>query len=264
MIGWVAPKRLLFHGRATSEGFETLRPEQVTMANAIKRRAATPAAAGGPALIIARNPCVHNSRILREAHTLSALGYRPQILGVVSERVRDRHAISQGVPITRLSPTSPFSWARSLLRGLRQREAATADGPSGRGKGTAISVAIRLHRWIRTLDFYRRGVGVVRELRPALIHCNDYNTMWDRCRSPPHGGAVVVYDSHELWADRNQRPEPRWWLLACEFVFVRCAHRTITASPGYADVIARLPGLAPGGDSQHPGHRPLDTGKNRW
>jgi glycosyltransferase involved in cell wall biosynthesis len=88
---------------------------------------------------------------------------------------------------------------------------------------------------------------VVRGLRPALIHCNDYNTMWIGVAARLMGGAVIVYDSHELWADRNQRPEPRWWLLACEFVFVRCAHRTITASPGYADVIARRYRVSPPG-----------------
>jgi hypothetical protein len=102
-----------------------------------------------------------------------------------------------------------------------------------------MTAAIRLHRWLRTLDFYRRAIGIVRRTRPALIHCNDYNTMWVGVAARAMGGIVVVYDSHELWPDRNLRPEPRWWLLACEALFVRCAHITITASPGYAEVMAR-------------------------
>ena len=79
----------------------------------------------------------------------------------------------------------------------------------------------------------------MREQRPALIHCNDYNTMWVGVAARAMGGTAVLYDSHELWPDRNLRPEPRWWLLACESLFVRCAHRVITASPGYAEVISR-------------------------
>jgi glycosyltransferase involved in cell wall biosynthesis len=102
-----------------------------------------------------------------------------------------------------------------------------------------MSIAVRVHRWFRTIDFYRRAVATVRDVRPALIHCNDYNTMWVGVAARLMGGITVVYDSHELWADRNLRPEPRWWLLACEFLFVRCAHRTITASPGYAEIMAR-------------------------
>jgi glycosyltransferase involved in cell wall biosynthesis len=102
-----------------------------------------------------------------------------------------------------------------------------------------MRAAIRIHRWIRTLDFYRRAIAVVREVRPVLIHCNDYNTMWVGVAARLMGGITVVYDSHELWPDRNGRREPRWWLIACEFLFVHLAHRTITASPGYAEVMAR-------------------------
>lgn len=102
-----------------------------------------------------------------------------------------------------------------------------------------MALAIRLHRWLRTLDFYRRAIGAVRRLQPTLIHCNDYNTMWVGVAARLTTRATVIYDSHELWADRNQRPEPRWWLLACEALFVRVADLTLTASPGYAEVMAR-------------------------
>jgi glycosyltransferase involved in cell wall biosynthesis len=102
-----------------------------------------------------------------------------------------------------------------------------------------MRAAIRIHRWVRTLDFYRRAIAVVRDQRPALIHCNDYNTMWVGVAARLLGSGPVVYDAHELWPDRNGRSEPRWWLLACEFLFVRAATRTITASPGYAEVMSR-------------------------
>ncbi len=205
--------------------------------------------AGRPALIIRRGPCLYDSRILREADTLRRIGYRPLILGVVSDDVPEVHDVQRGTPVLRLRPTSPFAWARSL-RGRLSRKAppatpaADAGGPtpappSERPPSLPMRAAIRLHRWIRTVDFYRRAIAVVREQRPELIHCNDYNTMWVGVAARLMGGSVVIYDSHELWADRNQRPEPRWWLLACESLFVRCAHRTITASPGYAEVLAR-------------------------
>ena len=32
----------------------------------------------------------------------------------------------------------------------------------------------------------------------------------------PHAGSAVIYDSHELWPDRNLRPEASWWLVLCE------------------------------------------------
>jgi len=89
------------------------------------------------------------------------------------------------------------------------------------------------------MDYYRRATALVRRTRPAIIHCNDYNTMWIGVAARALWGTPVVYDAHELWPDRNLRPEPRWWLLACEFIFVRLAQRTITPSPGYAETMAR-------------------------
>jgi glycosyltransferase involved in cell wall biosynthesis len=209
--------------------------------------------AGRTALIIRRGPCLYDSRILREADTLRKLGYQPLILGVVSEDVRETRDEQGGTPVIRLEPTSPFAWARSLQRKLTRRSRASevdrsepqpgADGSSN----PLMRAAIRIHRWMRTLDFYRRAIAVVHDVRPALIHCNDYNTMWVGVAARLLGGRTVVYDSHELWPDRNQRPEPRWWLIACEFLFVHLAHRTITASPGYSEVMARRYRIRPPG-----------------
>jgi glycosyltransferase involved in cell wall biosynthesis len=209
--------------------------------------------AGRPALIIRRGPSVYDSRILREADTLRRLGYRPLILGVVSDDIPETRDEQAGTPIIRLEPTSPFAWARSLQRKLTRRPQVTgADGPaadpgSDESPNPLMRAAIRVHRWIRTLDFYRRAIAVVRDVRPALVHCNDYNTMWVGVAARLMGGSTVVYDSHELWPDRNGRSEPRWWLIACEFLFVHLAHRTITASPGYSEVIARRYRIAPPG-----------------
>jgi glycosyltransferase involved in cell wall biosynthesis len=193
------------------------------------------------AVVIVRNAGTHDSRVLREAKTLVSLGYAPEVLAVVSE------ATIEGIRVRRLSPGSPFSWLRSRLRRSREDGGAqpsggeppepTAAAPGG--GGSRQSVLVRIHRWLRTLDYYRRAIAVVRAERPVLIHCNDYNTMWVGVAARLMGGTAVVYDAHELWPDRNLRPEPRWWLLACEWLFVRLADRTITASPGYADVISR-------------------------
>jgi glycosyltransferase involved in cell wall biosynthesis len=207
------------------------------------------------ALILVRNSGTHDSRVLREADTLESLSLNPDVIAVVSDDAPNREATVEGRHITRLAPTSPFSWFAS---GLRRREGPSREAPAAvaiqgegispgppadaappTGGGPLRSLLVRVHRWLRTLDYYRRAIAVVRRERPVLIHCNDYNTMWVGVAARLMGGTAVVYDAHELWPDRNLRPEPRWWLLACEALFVRCAHRTITASPGYAEVIAR-------------------------
>jgi glycosyltransferase involved in cell wall biosynthesis len=199
-----------------------------------------------PAVVIVRNAATHDSRVLREADTLESIGLRTEVIAVVSDDQPESEAIVEGRRITRLSPQSPLSWLTSRLRRRPKRGAAEPSGAAPRaesdppvGAGPLRSLVVRIHRWLRTLDYYRRAIALVRRERPVLIHCNDYNTMWVGVAARLMGGTAVVYDAHELWPDRNLRPEPRWWLVACEALFVRCAHRTITASPGYADVIAR-------------------------
>jgi glycosyltransferase involved in cell wall biosynthesis len=200
----------------------------------------------GCALVLVRNAATHDSRVLREADTLESLSLKPEVVAVVSDDQPEPEATVEGRRITRLTPTSPFTWIRSRLRRGRQGPAPAAAGaaaepaePAASGGGALRALVVRIHRWLRTLDYYRRAIAVVRRERPVLIHCNDYNTMWVGVAARLLGGTAVVYDAHELWPDRNLRPEPRWWLIACEALFVRCAHRTITASPGYAEVIAR-------------------------
>lgn len=184
--------------------------------------------------------------MLRAAATLRGLGMDPLVLAVVSTLERRAREDIEGIPIVRIEPVSP---AVRVIRHLRRRPAASATRASAANPSAAPSSAphtarrvtglVRLHRWLTTLSYYRLGAREVLRRRPELVHCNDYNTMWIGVFARLVTGARVVYDAHELWPDRNQRPEPRAWLLACEWLFVRVAHRTITTSPGYAEVMAR-------------------------
>jgi glycosyltransferase involved in cell wall biosynthesis len=47
-----------------------------------------------------------------------------------------------------------------------------------------------------------------------------------------------VYDSHELWPDRNGRWESRPWLIASEALFTRAADRVVVTSPGHGRALA--------------------------
>jgi glycosyltransferase involved in cell wall biosynthesis len=84
-----------------------------------------------------------------------------------------------------------------------------------------------------------QAFALARRARPAVVHANDWNTMWSGVAIKLFCKARLIYDSHELWPDRNGRWECRAWLLACEALFVRIADRVLTSSPGYADVLAQ-------------------------
>jgi glycosyltransferase involved in cell wall biosynthesis len=188
------------------------------------------------AVLVVRNTCRHDARVLRSTKVLQEMGYDARVLAVRSGTDRDPALEIDGVYVERLNPRSPLARARDVVRAPRTQSGSGAPGvraPAG------PSLPRRINRWLTTLDWYRQAIRVLRRERPAIVHCNDYNTMWIGVAAKLLWRAGVVYDTHELWPDRNLRPEPRAWLLACEALFVRIADRLVTTSPGYAEVIAR-------------------------
>jgi glycosyltransferase involved in cell wall biosynthesis len=190
---------------------------------------------------LVRNGVTHDARVLRAAATQRRAGWTVSIVGVVTDTQRRPASEHDTIPVTRLAPRS----IGDLRRGARRSDRALrSPGPpavaaGGGARSVAARAAARLSRLFATADFYRLAFGAVRSRRPALLHCNDYNTMWVGVAAKVLLGARIVYDSHELWADRNGRPEWRPWLVLCEAFFVRIADVVITASPGYSGELAR-------------------------
>jgi glycosyltransferase involved in cell wall biosynthesis len=195
------------------------------------------------AVVLVRNGVSHDARILREARLLSAMGFETTVVGVATASHGDvgpEHF--DGFRVTRIDPGGAPRRALARLRAATSRPPAAVAGreaAAGPASRPVDSPRRRARRLLTTADYYRRGIGIVRRLRPRLIHANDYNTAWIGVAGKWLTGSRLVYDSHELWPDRNLRPEPRGWLLLCESLFVRIADEVITTSPGYSQVLAR-------------------------
>lgn len=204
------------------------------------------------AALLVRNTASHDARVLRCARALRSLGYETLVVAVTSEEEKAPWALVQGTPVVRLTPRAPLAGVARLLRSrtppatavVTSNGSAGVYGPAGTGR-SRLGPLGRAYRLLRTLDYYRRGIGAMRSLRPALVHCNDYNTMWIGVAAKLLVGSRLVYDSHELWPDRNGRNEPRWWLLACEALFLRVADGSLATSPGHAETISRRHRVAP-------------------
>ncbi|MSW51869.1 MAG: glycosyltransferase, partial [Actinobacteria bacterium] len=120
---------------------------------------------------------------------------------------------------------------RATARSASAPAPGIADAPGWTARAAA-------RRTVRATAYARGAVAVARAWWPTVVHANDHNTMWPALAIRRITGARVLYDSHELWADRNGRPEWRPGLLASEAAFVRAADGLITASPGYSRALA--------------------------
>ncbi len=179
------------------------------------------------AVLLVRNGVSLDARVLRAAGVLADEGFAVTIIGSITATTPAARERVGGADVVRLRARSPVGLLRRATRG---------DLPAP---------AAAMHRTLTALDWNRRALAQLLRLRPALIHANDPNTMWAALAARRLTGARVVYDSHELWPDRNGRREWRRWLIAAESLFVRRADAVITASPGYAEALAARYRIAP-------------------
>lgn len=184
------------------------------------------------ALVLVQNPVTHDARVLRAAGVLRDVGYEPVIVGSVEPGARETELEIEGFRVVRL--LGRFATARDRLRQHAARDPApgAADGQSAR------PARAFLRRLAVTLLFNAEGIALAYRLSPALVHANDYPTMWIALAAKLLRRSKVVYDAHELWPDQG-RPEWRPWQLACEWLFVHLADATVAANSGISDTIAR-------------------------
>jgi glycosyltransferase involved in cell wall biosynthesis len=202
-------------------------------------------------LLLVRNGASHDARVLRAARVAQrTLGGSALVAAVATAPLAAGETTVEGVRVVRLAARRRAPRAPRAADGSASAAAHPVDRQAPRpGDGHTAAVArdaparltrrARIRRLFSGASFAWQALAVARRERPLLVHANDWNTMWCAAAIKLLCGARVVYDSHELWPDRNGRWEQRWWLLASEALFVRLvADATITASPGYAEALA--------------------------
>lgn len=195
-------------------------------------------------ILLVRNGVEHDARVWRAAGVAAALG-DVLVVGAETDSAPAGRFDSSGVTVIRLPATGwLLRWVRRALSGPPEPPSAAvsmttpAQRHANEGRD-ALSPRTRLRRIVLGASWTLRATGIVLRRRPAIVHANDWNTMWVGVAAKLIGGCALIYDSHELWADRNGRWEWRPWLVGCEWLFVRYADVVLTTSPGHAVALAR-------------------------
>jgi glycosyltransferase involved in cell wall biosynthesis len=204
------------------------------------------------ALVLVQNPVTHDARVLRAAAVLRDVGYEPVIVGSVEPGAREAELEIEEFRVLRL--LGRLATARDRLRqsGSGDRATGAAD------RRSAKPARAFLRRLAVTLMFNAEGIALAYRLSPALVHANDYPTMWIALAAKLLRRSRVVYDAHELWPDQG-RPEWRPWQLACEWLFVHLADATVAANSGISDTIASRYRVAPPAVVRNVPERVLDA-----
>lgn len=181
-----------------------------------------PARASGAArprlLLITRKRLTQNARIAKQATSLAGAGYDVKVVGIRPRGEPDREQRS-GYSVARL-PADPRS--------------------------AGLPPPLRRLAFPLTLLQYYRLVGrlVARELGPpAIIHCNDLDTLPVGARLASRHGVPLVYDIADLYADQQHVPRAvRWWLERAEGHLIDRADRVMAVNEEIAATTERRHG----------------------
>ena len=169
--------------------------------------------AHGRVTMLVRNPFTNDTRVEREARTLTAAGYRVTVVadgapGLPTTEERD------GVTVKRIARRGP------RLPGLR-----------------FVTHVWRLRR-------------AVEGTRPDIVHAHDADALQSAGPAAARLRVPLVYDSHELWLGRTARGRSRlydWlnraWYGLVERRYARRAALVIVANPGVAPELERRYGI---------------------
>ena len=232
------------------------------------------------------NPFIHDARVLKEAKILTEAGHDIRIIAFLTDEVvpyeeRDGFRIYRVAldPIHRKIMrliSLPARLATKLIGPKHQQPAKSfvstkSEGIAGSESKEKIPekspilyrsswwIYVILHRilvflvnllpnvYLSYLDYWYRSFRLVRKESADVYHAHDLNTLPVALLCSRLAKGQLVYDSHELWLDRN-RPTQRSRLNAqivrrIERFLVRRADAVITVSQSIANVLSGRYGI---------------------
>ena len=181
----------------------------------------------------------NDTRVLREAKSLLELGFRVRIMAIFSTGQKEEEYI-EGIRVSRVILT-PFH-----LRWIRWWE---------RRKIARLIIPrmIRLffmpfHRYIMFFEFEKKVIERLEDDESDVYHAHDLNTLRLGWKISSIHGKKLVYDSHELYLDRNRSrkagPIKRMMIRRFEKSLIRKCDKVITVNESIAELLCRRYGIS--------------------
>ena len=186
--------------------------------------------------IFARKLLKINTRIFKEASSLTAAGYRVRIFGITGGHLP---ALEQkdGYTIHRVPPLRAQVKARTTT--AHHQPAHARKRPLHvRAASQALTLLIRTFSWpLMALNYHVRAYRLAMSLpeRPAIVHANDLDALGAAIAVSKRTGTQLVYDAQEFYTGIHTLPW--WWKIALsiyEFLAIRIPDRTIMVNPEIA------------------------------
>jgi glycosyltransferase involved in cell wall biosynthesis len=156
------------------------------------------------------NPFIHDTRVQKEAKALAHAGYDVTVYALHKPGL-PRTETRDGYDVVRIT-IRPHQWRVNSLRLL-----------------------------VKYLEFCLRAIHQIQQQHPAIIHAHDVNALIPAFLAARRTHASLIYDAHELWAERRatllQSAALRRFLRWIEGTLARRAAAVITVNPSIAELL---------------------------
>jgi len=202
------------------------------------------------------NNFTNDSRVLKEAKTLTSNGYEVTVIAYLDSNTLPNEVID-GVKVIRvkrslfLKKTISKIIRRSVVSGVsivenKIEENNTINTSINRyTKSTRQKIRQVLSKIYRPLifkSFYKRCLKIVKENSFDIYHSHDLNTLYLGYKAAKKTTGKLLYDSHELYVDRNKIiPSSKLYkkmVMTYERFLIRKADKVITVGKYIAQVLS--------------------------
>ncbi len=158
------------------------------------------------------NAFTHDTRVQKEAKALTQAGYEVTVFalhgkGLLEQETRDGYQVER----------------------IRVRS---------RVWGTHLFI-----RLLKYLEFSARVIRCIVRLHPGFVHAHDVNALLPAYIAARLASAYLIYDAHELWAERRavllRSDFLRRFVKFIEGTLARRADAVVTVNPSIADLLAK-------------------------
>jgi len=222
------------------------------------------------------NPCTNDARVLKEAATLGEAGYDVKIIAIISEDAPQFEEKKESFTIYRVQPRALLFYVKKILlmdnrkNGIAPKETvATSQSQvrisNGKENGLADSFQISLppsysfrkivkdkmrdflrkfHRGSTYISYWLKAKKLAVSFKADIYHAHDLNTILPAYLAAKKNRAKLVYDSHELYTERNtlikESALSKWMIRKFEMFLIRKADAVITVNHSIAVELANL------------------------
>lgn len=201
--------------------------------------------------MLVKNSFEYDARVTKEAESLVRAGHDVTVVAIhLPEVTAAREVRSSGVRVVRVSraygPLARLVRASTITPGAGSDRSATvattaASAPRRLAANAARSLArpaAFIARAVNAAVLNHRFVTAALATDPEVVHAHDLNTLYAGTLIKRATGARLVYDAHELAANRNgMGPVRRAWASTHERRGLRDVDMMITTTNAWADYL---------------------------